>query len=186
VKKIVTKDWSDPPSVTPSLTPEVSGSSLAAVLVKLQKSTSRGTGGGNLDTGTNGELKRRPCNNGKSLYDRVEGKFFMTLVKWKEYDTMTAGQKKAWDDMIVLDGTRNGTRHDCLPQPQNSSRRSPGLDVTLAAEIADAQTADQPDQDDFDSATKTDHGKNDWTTFKKVVLDTSADPPPKTPTPAKT
>lgn len=190
-KKIskVTKDWSDPPSVTPTLTPEVSGSSLAAVLVELQKLSEWGTGGGNLKgTGANGELQAEPSDDGKSYTIALKGDFFMTLVKWKEYDTMTAAQKKAWDDMIAL-LTAHEKEHVAIAYrgAEKLIKTLTGLDVTLAAQkVADAQTATQADQDDFDSTAKTDHGKNDFGSFKKVVLDTSADPPPKTPTPTPT
>jgi len=50
-----------------------------------------------------------------------------------------------------------------------------------AQKIADSQQAGQNAQDDFDSSAKTDHGKNDFNTFPKVELDTSADPPPPPP-----
>jgi hypothetical protein len=186
-KKIskVTKDWSDPPTVTPTLTPEVSGSSLAAVLVELQKLSEWGTGGGNLKgTGENDTLKAEPSDDGKSYTIALKGDFFMTLVKWKEYDTMTAAQKKAWDDMIVL-LTAHEKEHVAIAYrgAEKLIKTLTGLDVTLAAQkVADSQTATQADQDDFDSTAKTDHGKNDFGAFKKVVLDTSADP---TPTPTK-
>jgi hypothetical protein len=187
-KKIskVTKDWSDPPAVTPTLTPEVSGKSLAAVLVELQKLTEWGTGGGTLEgTGTNGEIQAEPSDDGKSYTVALKGKFILTLVKWKEYDTMLPAQKKAWDDMIAL-LTAHEREHVAISYRgvQKLIKTLTNLDVTLAPQkVADANTAIQADQDDFDSAAKTDHGKNDFGTFKKVVLDTSADPPP--PTPAK-
>ncbi len=57
-----------------------------------------------------------------------------------------------------------------------------GLDVMLAPQkIADANANIQTDQDDFDSEAKTGHGKNDFQGFKKVFLDTTADPPPAKP-----
>jgi hypothetical protein len=188
-KKIskVTKDWSDPPSVTPTMTPEVSGRSLAAVLVELNKLSEWGTGGGNLEgTGANGELQAEPSDDGKSYTVALKGKFFMTLVKWKEYDTMTAPQKKAWDDMIVLLKAHEA-EHVAIAYrgAEKLIKTLTNLDVTLAAQkVADANTATQAEQDDFDSAAKTDHGKNDFGKFKKVVLDTSADNPAP-PTPAK-
>jgi hypothetical protein len=180
----VTKDWSDPPSVTPTLTPEVSGGSLAAVLVELQKLTEWGSGGGNLEgTGKNKEIRAEPSDDGKSYTVALHGEFILTLVKWKEYDTMTAEQKKAWDDMIAL-LTKHEREHVAIAYrgAQKLIKTLTGLDVTLAPQkVADANIAIQNDQDDFDSAAKTDHGKNDFGAFKKVVLDTSADPPPPPP-----
>jgi hypothetical protein len=189
-KKIskVTKDWGDPPSVTPTLTPEVSGSSLKAVLVELQKLSEWGTGGGTLEgTGTGGQLQADPSADGKSYTVALKGKFVLTLVKWKEYATMTPAQKKAWDDMIAL-LTAHEREHVAISYrgAEKLIKTLKGLDVTLAPQkVADANTDIQADQDDFDSAAKTDHGKKDWTTFKQVVLDTSADPPPPPPLPPK-
>jgi hypothetical protein len=193
-KKIskVTKDWKDPPAVTPTLTPEVSGKSLKEVLVELQKLPEWGTGGGTLEgTGTNGQLQADPSDDGKSYTVALKGKFILTLVKWKEYDTKTTEQKKAWDDMIVL-LTAHEREHVAISYrgAEKLIKTLTGLDVTLATQkVADANTAIQADQDDFDSTSKTDHGAKAWTTFKKVELDTSADPPPPPPplppTPAK-
>lgn len=185
-KKItkVTKDWSDPPVVTPTLTPEVSGSSLAAVLVELQKLPEWGTGGGTLEgTGENGQLQAESPD-GTNFTVALHGNFILTLPKWKEYDTMTAEQKKAWDDMIAL-LTKHEREHVAIAYrgAEKLIKTLTGSDPRLAAQkVADSKTATQNDQDDFDSATKTDHGKNDFGAFKKVVLDTSADPPPPTPT----
>ena len=53
----------------------------------------------------------------------------------------------------------------------------------VGQKITDSQQATQDAQDDFDSATKTDHGKNDFGGFPKVELDVSADPPPPPPPP---
>jgi hypothetical protein len=189
-KKIskVTKDWNDPPVVTPTLTPEVSGNSLKEVLVELQKLTEWGSGGGTIKgTGTSGEIRAEPSDDGKSYTVALAGKFILTLVKWKEYDKMTAEQKKAWDDMIVLLKAHEAEHVAISHRGANKLVKTlTGLDVTLAPQkVAEANTAIQADQDDFDSATKTDHGKNDFLTFKKVVLDTTADPPPKPPAPAK-
>jgi predicted secreted Zn-dependent protease len=120
----------------------------------------------------------------------LKGKFVLTLVKWKEYGSMTAPQKKAWDDMIAL-LTAHEREHVAISYrgAEKLIKTLKGLDVTLAPQkVADANTAIQADQDDFDSAAKTNHGANDWGTFKKVVLDTSADPPPtpsQTPPPTK-
>ena len=52
--------------------------------------------------GTNGEIQAEPSDDGKSYTVALKGKFILTLVKWKEYDTMLPAQKKAWDDMIAL------------------------------------------------------------------------------------
>ena len=125
-KKIskVTKDWSDPPSVTPTLTPEVSGSSLKAVLVELQKLTEWGTGGGTLEgTGTGGELQAEPSDDGKSYTVALKGKFVLTLVKWKEYDTMTArAEEGVGRHDRAFDGTRTGTRRDFLPRRRKTDQ----------------------------------------------------------------
>ena len=182
-KKIskVTKDWSDPPSVSPTFTPEVSGSSLKDVLATLQQMTEWGQGGGNLEgTGPNGELQAEPSDDGKSYTVALKAKFILNLVKWKEYDTMTAAQKKAWDDMIALLRKHEDEHVAIFYRGANKLVKTlTGLDVTLAAQaVADANTANQNAQDDFDSTGKTDHGRNDWGSFPKVVLDTSADPPP--------
>ncbi len=185
-KKIskVTKDWSDPPAVTPTLTPEVSGGSLKDVLVELQKLTEWGSGGGTLEgTGSNGEIRAEPADDGKSYTVALHGNFILTLVKWKEYGSMTPEQQKAWDDMIAL-LTKHEREHVAISYrgAEKLIRTLTGLDVMLAPQkVADANTAIQADQDDFDSAAKTDHGRNDFGAFKKVVLDTSADPPPKPP-----
>ena len=177
----VTKDWADPPSVTPTLTPEVSGSTLAAVLVELQKLPEWGTGGGDVSgTGANGEIQAEPSDDGKSYTIALKGKFFLTLVKWKEYDTRSVGQKKAWDDMIALLKAHEQEHVAIAHRGANKLVQTlTGLDVTLAAQkVADSATATQKQQDDFDSTAQTDHGKNDFGNFKKVVLDTSADPAP--------
>jgi hypothetical protein len=187
-KKIskVKKSWTDPPAVTPTLAPEVSGSSLKEVLVELQKLTEWGSGGGTIKgTGKNGEIRAEPSDDGKSYTVELIGDFIFTLVKWKEYDKMLDEQKKAWDDMIAL-LTAHEKEHVAISHRGANKlvKTLTNLDVTRAPQkVADANTDIQADQDDFDSTTKTDHGRNDWSTFKKVVLDTSADPPP--PKPAK-
>jgi hypothetical protein len=187
-KKIskVTKDWADPPSVTPTLTPEVSGNSLKDVLVQLNNLTEWGTGGGNIEgTGSTGEIQADPSDDGKSYTVALKGKFFYTLVKWKEYDKMLPEQKKAWDDMIAL-LKKHEEEHVAIAYRGATKlvKTLTNLDVTLAPQkVADANTATQNDQDDFDSTNKTDHGRKDFGNFKKVVLDTSADPPPKPATP---
>jgi len=182
----VTKDWSDPPSVTPKLTPEVSGATLKAVLVELQRLPEWGTGGGNLSgNGPGGEIQAEPAEDGKSYKMELKGDFFITLAKWKEYATATAAQKKAWDDMIA-NLKAHEEEHVAIAYrgAEKLIRVLTGLDVRLAAQkIASAQTTTQNDQDDFDSTAKTDHGRNDFGGFKKVVLDTSADPPPPAPKP---
>lgn len=183
-KKIskVTKDWSDPPSVTPTFTPEVSGDSLKAVLAELQKLSEWGTGGGNLKgSGTNGEITAEPSDDGKGYTVKLMGEFFMTLPKWKEYNKATDPQKKAWDAMIET-LKKHEEEHVAIAYrgAQKLVRELTGLVAMLAPQkVADSQTAVQANQDAFDS--KTDHGNTDSGSFKKVVLDTSADPPPAPP-----
>lgn len=187
-KKIskVTKDWSDPPSVTPTFTPEVSGKSLKAVLTELQKLSEWGSGGGTIKgTGDNGEIRAEPSDDGKSYTVALKGEFSMTLPKWTEYAKATDPQKKAWDAMIA-DLRKHEEEHVAIAYrgAKKLVKDLTGLAVTLAPQkVADAQTAIQKEQDDFDSPAKTDHGKKDFGSFKKVVLDTSADPPPPPPKP---
>jgi len=187
-KKIVkvTKDWSDPPSVTPTFTPEVSGNTLKAVLAELQKLSEWGSGGGNLNgTGPGGEIRAEPSDDGKGYTVALKGEFFITLPKWKEYATATDPQKTAWDAMIA-NLKKHEEEHVAIAYrgAQKLVKDLTGLVVTLAPQkVADAQTAIQNAQDDFDSPAKTDHGNNDFGSFKKVVLDTSADPPPAPPKP---
>ncbi len=177
----VTKDWSDPPAVTPVFKPEVAGKTLKAVLVELQKRAEWGTGGGNLSgTGTDGEITAEPSGDGKSYTVALKGEFFLTLPKWTEYHSATVDQKKAWDAMIA-DLRTHEEEHLAIAYrgAKTLVKDLIGLVVTLAPQkVADAQTAAQAAQDDFDSTAKTDHGRNNFGAFKKVVLDTSADPPP--------
>ena len=183
-KKIskVTKDWTDPPAVSTTFTPEISGKTLKDVLAELQKLPEWGTGGGDVSgTGTNGEIQAEPSDDGKSYTVALKGKFFITLPKWKEYGQATDAQKKAWDDMIA-DLKKHEEEHAAIAYRGANKlvKALTGLPATLAAQkVADASAATQSDQDDFDSTAKTDHGKKDFGNFKKVVLDTSADPSPK-------
>jgi hypothetical protein len=178
-KKIVkvTKDWSDPPAVTPKFTPEISGKTLKAVLAKLEKLDEWGTGGGNLDgTGKDGQIEAKPSDDGKGYTIALKGKFFLTLPKWTEYSTATDAQKKSWDAMIA-NLKIHEEEHVAIAYrgAEKLIKDLTGLDVSLAAQkVADAQTDGQNKQDDFD--TKTDHGKQVHGKFPKVVLDTSADP----------
>ncbi len=176
----VTKDWSDPPSVTPTFTPEVAGKSLKAVLVELKKLTEWGEGGGTINgTGAGGQIIAEPSDDGKSYTVALKGTFILNLVKWKDYDSMLAAQKKAWDDMIAL-LKKHEEEHVAISYrgAKKLVKKLTGLDVTLAPQaVADANSEIQSEQDDFDSVAKTDHGRNDFGAFKKVVLDTSADPP---------
>ena len=177
----VTKDWSDPPSVTPTFTPEVSGKTLKEALVELQKLSEWGTGGGNITgNGPDGEIQAEPSGDGKSYTMALKGNFFITLPKWKEYGKATDAQKKSWDAMIAnLQAHEKEHVAIAYRGAEKMVKDLTGLDVMLAAQkIADAQTATQDKQDDFDSAAKTDHGKKDFGSFKEVVLDTSVDPPP--------
>ncbi len=188
-KKIskVTKDWKDPPSVTTTFTPDVTGTTLKAVLAQLQKFSEWGSGGGVITgTGDDGQIEAKPTDDGKSYTVALKGEFSMTLPKWKEYDKATDAQKKAWDAMIA-DLKKHEEEHVAIAYrgAQKLVKDLTGLDVTLAPQkAADSQTAIQAAQDDFDSPAKTDHGKQDYLTFKKVVLDTSADPPPTPPKPS--
>lgn len=184
IVKKVTKDWSDPPVVTPTFTPEISGKTLKEVLVELQKLTEWGTGGGNLKgMGVDGEITAE-TEDGKNYTIALKGEFFMTLPKWTGYDAATPAQKAAWDEMFA-NLKKHEEEHVAIAYRGAEKLRKDlkGLDVMLAAQkVADSQVAGQNAQDDFDSAAKTDHGKNDFGNFKKVNLDTTADPPP-APTP---
>ncbi len=184
-KKIskVTKDWSDPPAVTPAFTPEISGKTLKEVRIELERLTEWGTGGGNVKgTGVGGEIFAEPSEDDKSYTVALKGEFVMTLPKWLEYDSATAAQKAAWDDMFA-NLRKHEEEHVAIAHrgANNLVKTLKGLDITLAPQkVADANRDIQKDQDDFDSESKTGHGKNDFGNFKKVNLDTSADPPPAT------
>ncbi len=180
-KKIskVTKDWKDPPSVTPTYTPEISGKNLKEVLAKLQKLSEWGTGGGNFTgTGTNGEIRAEPSDDSKSYTVAIKGEFILTLPKWKEYDQATKEQKAAWGDMFA-NLKKHEEEHVAIAYRGGNKlvKDLTGLIATLAPQkVADANTALQAAQDDFDSPSKIDHGKNDFGSFKAVKLDTSVDP----------
>jgi hypothetical protein len=178
-KKIVkvTKDWSDPPTVTPQFTPEISGKTLKAVLAELEKLEEWGTGGGNVGgTRKDGQIEAKPSDDGKGYTVALKGKFFITLPKWTEYSTATDAQKKSWDAMIANLKTHE-EEHVAIAYrgAEKLVKDLTGLDVDLAAQkVADNETETQDKQDDFD--TKTDHGNTAYGKFPKVVLDTSADP----------
>jgi hypothetical protein len=174
----VTKDWSDPPSVSPTFTPEVSGKTLKAVLVELQRLSEWGTGGGNLSAPGGGEIQLVPADDGKSYTVALSGAFFITLPKWKEYNTANAAQQKSWDAMIA-DLRKHEEEHVAIAYRGANQlvKDLKGLPVQRAGQkIADSGTKTQDQQDDFDSPSKTDHGKKDYPGFNRVVLDTSADP----------
>jgi predicted secreted Zn-dependent protease len=188
-KKIVkvTKDWTDPPTVPPTFY-EVSGKTLKDVLTELQKRPDDWGEGGGFVTGTGDpkanppkeEIWLEPTDDGKGYTVALKGKFVLQLPKWKEYDKATAAQKKAWDDMLA-NLKKHEEEHVAISyrDAEKLVKALSGLPAKLAAQkVADSNTAIQTDQDDFDSAAKTDHGRKDFGTFKKVELDTSADPPP--------
>ena len=195
-KKIVkvTKDWTDPPTVPPTFY-EVSGKTLKDVLTELQKRPDDwGEGGGEI-TGAGDpkanppteEIWLEPTGDGKGYTVALKGKFKLELPKWKEYDKATAAQKKAWDDMIA-NLKKHEEEHVAITyrNAEKLVKGLTGLPAKLAAQkVADSKTATQADQDDFDSPAKTDHCRKDFGNFKKVELDTSADPPPPPPPPPK-
>jgi hypothetical protein len=181
----VTKDWSDPPSVTLDFTPNLSASSLKAVLVQLQQYQQYVSSNGEWGRG-GADILATPkySKDGRTCTVELTGKFYVDLPKWTEYDTMTAPQKKAWDDMIAL-LTKHEREHAAIAYrgANELMRKLTNLDTALYDQtLANNQKKTQDNQDDFDSAAKTDHGRKDWGAFKTVELDTSADPPPpKTP-----
>ena len=182
----VTKDWGDPPVVSPTFTPVISAVSLKAVLVELQKLSEWGTGGGNLSGDGPGDIiQLDPSADGKTYSTNIKGKFFMTLPKWTEYDSATTAQKAAWDAMIA-----NLRMHEqehvsiAYRGAQKLVSALKNLPVTLAGQkMADNQQETQDAQDLFDSDAQTAHAGKDFKTFPKVFLDTTSDPPspPKKP-----
>lgn len=182
----VSKDWGDPPTATVTNTPKIGGTTLAEALAELKKYAEWGTGGGNLSAPDGGVIQLS-TKDGKSYSAEIHGDFFMTLPEWSGYAQATAAQKAAWDAMIAkLRKHENEHVQIAYRNAQKLVRTLTNLPVDQAMQkIADSGQATQDAQDDFDSPAKTDHGKNDFGTFPKVELDTSADPPPPTPPPKK-
>jgi hypothetical protein len=182
----VSKDWGDPPTPTVTNTPTIGGTTLKEALAELQKLSEWGTGGGNLSAPGGGEIQLT-TKDGKSYTAEIHGEFFMTLPEWSGYAKATAAQQQAWDTMVGK--LRKHEQEHVNIAYKNAQKLVQGLTnlpVEKAAQkIADVQQAGQDAQDDFDSVTKTDHGKNDFGGFPKVELDTSADPPPPPPPPKK-
>jgi len=120
---------------------------------------------------------------GKSYTAEIHGEFFMTLPEWSGYAKATLAQQQAWDAMVgKLRKHENEHVQIAYRNAQKLVKTLTNLKVEDAAQkIADSQQAGQDAQDDFDSSAKTDHGRNDFNTFPKVELDTSADPPPPPP-----
>lgn len=173
----VTRNWTDPPAVRVDDTPKIAGTTLKAVLAQLERLDEWGTGGGDL-TGPEGEIKLQPADGGYTV--DLLGDFFMTLPKWEGYDNATPDQKKSWDAMLVA-LRKHEQQHVTIAYngAQKMIRTLTNLPVTQAAQKMQEVTQDtQSKQDDFDSAAKTNHGKNAWGGFPKVELDVSADPPP--------
>jgi hypothetical protein len=182
----VTKSWRDPPVVAPDFTPNLPGNSLKEALRQLEQYAEKvcemhewGRGGGDVSA----SYKLSP--NGKTCVVELSGNFYVDLPKWTEYDTMTAPQKKAWDDMIAL-LEKHERQHLKIAYEgaQNLVRALNGLYLDqVDTTLTNSQNRTQTRQNEFDSEAQTDHGKKDWGAFKKVELDTSADPPtpPKKP-----
>ena len=173
----VTKDWKDPPVVTPGVFREISGKTLKEVLAWLSSLIEWGEGGGDI---SGDEMQP----DDKNRYTAVlKGTFFVRLPKWTEYNQATQPQKNAWDAMIT-DLEKHEREHVAIAYrgAEKLVRKLCGLDVTLASQaMEDSRKATQADQDDFDSKAKTDHAAKDYLTFKRVYLDTTADPPPSKP-----
>lgn len=182
----VSKDWGDPPTPTLTNTPKIGGATLKEALAELEKLSEWGTGGGNLSAPDGGAITLTTTD-GKNYAAEIHGDFFMTLPEWTGYAKATKQQQQAWDTMIAkLRKHENEHVQIAYRNAQKLVRTLTNLPVDQAAQkIADAQQAGQDAQDDFDSAAKTDHGKNDFGGFPKVELDTSADPPPPPPPPKK-
>jgi predicted secreted Zn-dependent protease len=109
----------------------------------------------------------------------------MTLPDWSGYSSATPAQKQSWDNMITaLRQHEQEHVNIAYRNAQKLVKTLTNLPVDQAAQkVADSQQAGQDAQDDFDSTSKTDHGKNQWGAFPKVELDVSADPPPPPPPP---
>ena len=176
----VNKDWTDPPAVTSTFTPTVSGATLQAVLIELKKLSEWGTGGGNLSGGgVGGEISAEPTEDGKSYTMDIKGQFFMTLVQWKEYPQATKEQQASWDAMLANLKKHEGEHVAISHRAANALVKSlVGTPVLLAAQkIADSGTNTQTAQDDFDARTA--HGDTAIPNFPRVFLDTTVDPVPK-------
>ncbi len=180
----VTRDWGDPPTPTVTNTPDIGGATLKEALAELQKLSEWGTGGGNL-TGPNGAEITLSTTDGKSYSVDLHGDFFITLPKWTGYEKATVAQKQAWDTMIgQLRKHEQEHVNIAYRGAQKLIRSLTNLPVDQATQkLGDGTQATQDAQDDFDSVSKTDHGRNAWGAFPKVELDTSADPPPPPPPP---
>jgi hypothetical protein len=178
----VTRDWGDPPTPTLTNTPTIGGTTLKEALAELSRLAEWGTGGGNL-SGPNGGEITLTTQDGKNYTAEIHGEFFMTLPEWSGYAKATPAQQQAWDTMIgKLRKHEQEHVNIAYRGAQKLVQALTNLKVEDAAQkIADSQQAGQNAQDDFDSSAKTDHGKNDFNTFPKVELDTSADPPPPPP-----
>jgi hypothetical protein len=175
----VTRDWSDPPTPTLTMTPTIGGTTLKEALAELKKLSEWGTGGGNLSAPGGGEITLT-TEDGKNYTAEVHGEFFMTLPEWSGYAKATTAQKAAWDEMVAkLRKHENEHVQIAYRNAQKLVKKLTNLPVEKAGQaVADAQQAGQEAQDDFDSVPKTDHGNNAFGNFPKVELDTSADPPP--------
>jgi hypothetical protein len=178
----VTRDWGDPPTPALTNTPTIGGTTLKEALAELSRLAEWGTGGGNL-SGPNGGEITLTTQDGKNYTAEIHGEFFMTLPEWSGYAKATPAQQQAWDTMIgKLRKHEQEHVNIAYRGAQKLVQALTNLKVEDAAQkIADSQQAGQNAQDDFDSSAKTDHGKNDFNTFPKVELDTSADPPPPPP-----
>jgi hypothetical protein len=178
----VTRDWTDPPTPTVTMTPTIGGTTLKEALAELQRLSEWGTGGGNLSAPGGGEIQLT-TQDGKNYTAEIHGEFFMTLPAWSGYEKATAAQKAAWDDMVAkLRKHENEHVQIAYRNAQKLVRKLTNLPVEQAGQaVADAAQAGQDAQDDFDSGAKTDHGNNAFGGFPKVELDTSADPPPAPP-----
>ena len=178
----VTRDWGDPPTPTVTNSPTIGGTTLKEALAELSRLAEWGTGGGNLSGPGGGEITLT-TQDGKSYTAEIHGEFFMTLPEWSGYAKATLAQQQAWDTMVgKLRKHENEHVQIAYRNAQKLVKTLTNLKVEDAAQkIADSQQAGQDAQDDFDSSAKTDHGRNDFNTFPKVELDTSADPPPPPP-----
>jgi hypothetical protein len=174
----VTKDWTDPPAVDFTYEPEITASTLKAVLIELKKLPSWGKGGGSVKgTGENGDVQANSPDR-KRYTIALVGKFITQLPKWMNYGDATTAQKQSWDNMMA-ELMKHEAEHVRIAHKFANKlvRDLTGIDVMKAAQtVADSQTATKTAQDDFDSPKKTDHGQKAWGKFKKVFLDTSVDP----------
>ncbi len=175
----VTKNWTDPPTLTPGRTPTVSGKTLKAVLVELKKLAEWGSGGGVID-----DIQANSPDSAPTQFTvNLTATFTMTLVDWADYRDASTEQKAAWDAMIVKlkkhEQEHVRISHSRFNKLVSDLRGKPV--ETASSLVVSAKSDEAQAQIDFDSTAQTDHGANAFGSFPIVELDTSSDPPPPQP-----